>query len=221
MGNPQPTHLARRSLRPLRRPCDHDQAHPRTIPPPRPVHPTQPTRYTGGAANGGPNQPSNRPTPKPPNPRSVNRLAPPSITVPNLVTNKGKPQRLLANPHHPRPLPRHPRPSPHSPSAPRLVLPHPAHHPHLADRARHQPLTKPPPHSASSPPTENQRERRTILCAVLLGAFSYLAQFKGYPYHRYPFLLFLLLLIAIDLTDALTATIAPSPQQLRPQPPKP
>jgi hypothetical protein len=64
------------------------------------------------------------------------------------------------------------------------------------------------PHSASPPSTEGQRERRTLLCAVLLGAFSYLAQFKGYPYHRYPFLLFLLLLIAIDLTNALTATTA-------------
>jgi hypothetical protein len=76
------------------------------------------------------------------------------------------------------------------------------------------------PHSAPPPSAENQRERRTLLWAVLLGALSYLAQFKGYPYHRYPFLLFLLLLIAIDLTDALTtrATRPSTPQAPTTQP---
>jgi hypothetical protein len=67
-----------------------------------------------------------------------------------------------------------------------------------------------PSRPATPPTTEKQRERRTLLCAVLLGAFSYLAQFKGYPYHRYPFLLFLLLLIAIDLTNALTPSRTPT-----------
>ena len=143
----------------------------------------------------------------------------PRITVPNMVTNKGKPRRLLANPRHPRPLPRHPRPRRTSILYSATGLPHPAHPPRLADRSRHQPLheashrtlprrRKPPTAPAPSPATENQRERRTLLWAVLLGALSYLAQFKGYPYHRYPFLLFLLLLIAIDLTAALTATTA-------------
>jgi hypothetical protein len=49
-------------------------------------------------------------------------------------------------------------------------------------------------------------ERRTLLWAAALGALSYLMQAKGYPYHRYPFLLFLLILMAIDLTDALART---------------
>jgi hypothetical protein len=74
------------------------------------------------------------------------------------------------------------------------------------------------PHSASLSTTENQHERRTLLWAVLLGAFSYLAQFKGYPYHRYPLFLFLLLLIAIDLTNALTATTTRAPQPSTTQP---
>ena len=90
-----------------------------------------------------------------------------------------------------------------------------SHQPHTAPQASRRSKTT-NRHSASSPTVEHQRERRTLLCAVLLGALSYLAQFKGYPYHRYPFLLFLLLLIAIDLTDALTATTAPQTATTQP-----
>ena len=49
-------------------------------------------------------------------------------------------------------------------------------------------------------------ERRILLWAVVLGALSYLVQARGYAYHRYPFLLFLLIVMAIDLTDALART---------------
>lgn len=57
-----------------------------------------------------------------------------------------------------------------------------------------------PPHVSSQ---LSKVERRTLLWGVGLGMFSYLVQLKGYPYHRYPFLLFLLLIIGMDLTDAL------------------
>lgn len=221
MGNTQPPHLACRSLRPLRRPGDHDQAHPRTIPPPHPIHPPQPTKYAGAAADNGPNQPSNRP--------SLSRrilAASTSWLLPVLLCLiwlqiKGSLNALwhtftILAPYH-------------------ASLGHAALHPLLRDwfsptlpillvwlivlaitrsGSIAPPLTHAAenhqPHSASAPSTENQHERRTLLWAVLLGALSYLAQFKGYPYHRYPFLLFLLLLIAIDLTDALTAT-TPTP----------
>jgi len=71
----------------------------------------------------------------------------------------------------------------------------------------HRLRKNPPSAQASLPNPQAPSERRTLLFAVLLGAASYLVQWKGYPYHRYPLLLFLLPLIAIDLTNALaTAT---------------
>ncbi len=46
-------------------------------------------------------------------------------------------------------------------------------------------------------------ERFALWMGLALGFFSYLSQRKGYPYHRYPVLAFLLLLMALDFSDAL------------------
>jgi hypothetical protein len=46
-------------------------------------------------------------------------------------------------------------------------------------------------------------ERCAILLGIAFGAFSYLAQGKGYDYHRYPFTAFLLLWMATELTLAM------------------
>jgi hypothetical protein len=46
-------------------------------------------------------------------------------------------------------------------------------------------------------------ERVALWLGLAMGLLSYLGQRKGYPYHRYPLLVFLLLLIALDLSDAL------------------
>jgi hypothetical protein len=46
-------------------------------------------------------------------------------------------------------------------------------------------------------------ERRILLFAATLGFTSYLLQRKGFLYHRYPFLVFLLIVIALDLNTIL------------------
>ncbi len=45
-------------------------------------------------------------------------------------------------------------------------------------------------------------ERAALLVAILFGLISYIAQGKGYPYHRYPLIAFLLLLMEIDFCSA-------------------
>lgn len=45
-------------------------------------------------------------------------------------------------------------------------------------------------------------ERLALLIGLVYGLFSYLAQAKGYPYQRYPFLAILLLLMAMDFQAA-------------------
>ncbi len=63
----------------------------------------------------------------------------------------------------------------------------------LVLRARIQPLAE----------ARTSLERRMLLAGIAFGLISYLAQGKGFPYHRYPLLAFLLLLLAMDLTAAL------------------
>jgi hypothetical protein len=46
-------------------------------------------------------------------------------------------------------------------------------------------------------------ERYALLLGIAFGVFSYLVQGKGYDYHRYPFIAFVLLWMAIELTLAL------------------
>lgn len=46
-------------------------------------------------------------------------------------------------------------------------------------------------------------ERTALLCGVGFGLISYLIQARGYPYYRYPLLVFLLPLMALDFTVAL------------------
>jgi len=46
-------------------------------------------------------------------------------------------------------------------------------------------------------------ERRMILLCLLFGAFSYYSQRKGYPYHRYPLLAFLLLFVGMEILSGL------------------
>lgn len=48
-----------------------------------------------------------------------------------------------------------------------------------------------------------QWERAALALAVLFGLVSYIAQGKGYPYHRYPLIAFLLLFMGIDFCVAL------------------
>ncbi|HEY3988794.1 MAG TPA: hypothetical protein VGM02_05810 [Acidobacteriaceae bacterium] len=48
-------------------------------------------------------------------------------------------------------------------------------------------------------------ERYALLLGIGFGAFSYLAQGKGYDYHRYPFAAFLLLWMACELTLSMRA----------------
>lgn len=47
------------------------------------------------------------------------------------------------------------------------------------------------------------QERRLLLIAAALGYLAYLVQQRGYPYHRYTFQVFLLLVLALDFADAL------------------
>lgn len=49
-------------------------------------------------------------------------------------------------------------------------------------------------------------EGRLLLLAAGLAYVSYLVQQRGYPYHRYPYQIFLLMLVGIDLSDALRRT---------------
>ena len=49
----------------------------------------------------------------------------------------------------------------------------------------------------------NDWERPALLAAAAFGLLSYCIQGKGYPYHRYPLLAFLLLVMGMDLTLAL------------------
>ncbi|RZU42727.1 glycosyltransferase family 39 protein [Edaphobacter modestus] len=46
-------------------------------------------------------------------------------------------------------------------------------------------------------------ERLALLCGIGFGLISYIVQARGYPYYRYPLLVFLLPLMAIDFTSAL------------------
>ncbi len=46
-------------------------------------------------------------------------------------------------------------------------------------------------------------ERAALLCGVGFGLISYVVQARGYPYYRYPLLVFLLPLMALDFTVAL------------------
>ncbi len=46
-------------------------------------------------------------------------------------------------------------------------------------------------------------ERAALLLAVIFGLLSFVAQAKGYPYHRYPMIAFLLLLMGVDFSMAL------------------
>ena len=50
---------------------------------------------------------------------------------------------------------------------------------------------------------EKRQERGMLLAAAAFGFVSYFSQQKGYPYHRYPFLIFALLVVGMDLTCAL------------------
>ncbi len=52
-------------------------------------------------------------------------------------------------------------------------------------------------------------EDRALLLGFLFGVFSFYLQGRGYPYHRYPSEVFLLLLAAIAFTDALRGRPAP------------
>lgn len=45
-------------------------------------------------------------------------------------------------------------------------------------------------------------DRAVLVLSTLLGLFSFLVQGKGYPYQRYPYVAFLLLLAALELTAA-------------------
>lgn len=51
-------------------------------------------------------------------------------------------------------------------------------------------------------------EGAILYCGVLAGAFSFIVQSKGFPYHRYPCEAFLLLLIGMDCAAALRQTRA-------------
>lgn len=51
--------------------------------------------------------------------------------------------------------------------------------------------------------TEAGWERRALWFGLALGAFSYVSQRKGFPYHRYPLLAFLLIMMAMDFAGAL------------------
>jgi hypothetical protein len=51
-----------------------------------------------------------------------------------------------------------------------------------------------------------QWERTGLALAIGFGLFSYVLQGKGYPYHRYPLLAFLLLIMGIDFAASLRGT---------------
>jgi len=50
-------------------------------------------------------------------------------------------------------------------------------------------------------------ERAALLCGVGFGLLSYLVQARGYPYYRYPLLVFLLPLISMDFASALRPSL--------------
>ena len=52
-------------------------------------------------------------------------------------------------------------------------------------------------------------EKSALVCGFAFGGFSYLAQGKGFNHHRYTYLVFFLLLIAIDFTTALRTSGLP------------
>ena len=52
-------------------------------------------------------------------------------------------------------------------------------------------------------PYADSVEQNLLLLAAGLGYLSYLVQQRGYPYHRYPFQVFMLLVMAIDFIQAL------------------
>jgi hypothetical protein len=51
--------------------------------------------------------------------------------------------------------------------------------------------------------------RGLLLCGVGFGLLSYVIQARGFPYHRYPLLAFLLPLLALDCTESMEAVTAP------------
>lgn len=57
-------------------------------------------------------------------------------------------------------------------------------------------------------------ERAALLCGALFGLVSYVVQARGFPYYRYPLLIFLLPLMALDFTRALR-THLPGPLRTR------
>ena len=61
-------------------------------------------------------------------------------------------------------------------------------------------------------------ERLTLLLGTLWGIASFLLQGKGYPYHRYPTLGFLLLWVALESTAAMRQSITQRTHQRRPHP---
>jgi hypothetical protein len=52
-------------------------------------------------------------------------------------------------------------------------------------------------------------ERLALWLCLALGLFSYVSQGKGFPYHRYPLLGFLLLLMEMDFSEALGGSLPP------------
>lgn len=56
-------------------------------------------------------------------------------------------------------------------------------------------------------------ERLALWLCLALGLFSYVSQGKGFPYHRYPLLGFLLLLMEMDFSVALGGSLRPVPEE--------
>ncbi|MGC2637702.1 MAG: hypothetical protein WA294_11030 [Acidobacteriaceae bacterium] len=56
-------------------------------------------------------------------------------------------------------------------------------------------------------------ERLALWLCLALGLFSYVSQGKGFPYHRYPLLGFLLLLMEMDFSEALGGSLPPVPEE--------
>ncbi len=52
-------------------------------------------------------------------------------------------------------------------------------------------------------------ERLLLVACVLLGLVSFVAQGKGYPYQRYPYVAFLLLFMAVEFTSAISSSRRP------------
>jgi hypothetical protein len=55
-------------------------------------------------------------------------------------------------------------------------------------------------------------ERALLLSGVVFGLLSYVLQARGFPYYRYPLLVFLLPLMAVDFTSAMPLLTARTPQ---------